>query len=1100
MSCAPRATPEVADAFGATLAAAGVDVVEVDLDAVLRGGRAAVRRGARRRAPRRGRRVRRRPPRRGRPDRGRDHHRGRRRCRPTDLAADHGSPGRAASTGGRRVGSGRRRRRAHRALPPHAWPRSPPIPSASTPALGRFTNGANLVDWCAAAVPVGDDGVGPARSASPCWARRGRTGPCGTAAAHLAGQPAPAATSDPDDVLLAVCGAHLEGQPLHHQLQRARRPARRPHRDRALLPACAALATEPPKPGLVRVPSGGAAPRGRGLGPRRRGPSAPSWPRSRLRWSSAPWSWPTAPCVKGFLCEPHAIEQGATSPTPAGGGHGSRPVSDRSRSLEPGSFTTVQDHPGRLGYWMVGVPPSGPMDDLLVPAGQPSRRQRRRRGRPRVHRHRARPCGSPSPTVVCLGGADMGADARRPPGAALAALRGRRRAGAAPRSPGRAPGCAPTSRCGAGSTCPMVLGSRSTFTLGGFGGHEGRTLAGRRRAARRRRRHRAATVAGAARAAGPRIDPALAHRRARGPARARPSSSPPTTSTPSSPPPGGSRSTAPAPGCASTGPGRPGPAPTAARPACTRRTSTTPATPSARVDFTGDTPVVLGPDGPSLGGFTCPATVVAAERWKLGQLAPGDHGARSCPSRPDRAAELERRQAARGPPPCASAPAPRPLLSAHARPRVRGPRPARPATGDRPDAHHPALRRRLRARRVRRRWRSTSPCGRGSTPSMRWLADARVGDAVVDVTPGVRIAARPGRPDRPSTVTEVAELLQKGDDELPPTDGAGDRRPHRPPPAVVGGPGDPRGDPSLHGGRARRRALVPVQPRVHPPDQRARHRSTTCTGSCSTRRYLVLGLGDVYLGAPVATPLDPRHRLVTTKYNPARTWTPENAVGIGGAYLCVYGMEGPGGYQFVGSHRARSGTSTCRRRATSPTSRGSCGPFDQIRFHPVERRRAARPAGPGPGRRARPRDRADDVPPRPTTSPSSTPRPTASPRSAPTSRPPSRPSATAGAAPASSERAQRSPAGGAAPRPGTAGTVRVGEQRAEGDLGDVVGQLLGGCSRAAGRCGTSSGSPRRRPAACGPRAAGRRRAARPLATPSATSASTSSSRRRRSSQ
>ncbi len=64
--------------------------------------------------------------------------------------------------------------------------------------------------------------------------------------------------------------------------------------------------------------------------------------------------------------------------------------------------------------------------------------------------------------------------------------------------------------------------------------------------------------------------------------------------------------------------------------------------------------------------------------------------------------------------------------------------------------------------------------------------------------------------------------------------------------------------------------------------------------------YLVLGLGDVYLGAPVATPVDPRHRLVTTKYNPARTWTPENAVGIGGAYLCIYGMEGPGGYQLFG--------------------------------------------------------------------------------------------------------------------------------------------------------------------------------------------------------
>jgi allophanate hydrolase subunit 1 len=97
--------------------------------------------------------------------------------------------------------------------------------------------------------------------------------------------------------------------------------------------------------------------------------------------------------------------------------------------------------------------------------------------------------------------------------------------------------------------------------------------------------------------------------------------------------------------------------------------------------------------------------------------------------------------------------------------------------------------------------------------------------------------------------------------------------------------------------------------------------------------YLVLGLGDVYLGAPVATPLDPRHRLVTTKYNPARTWTAENSVGIGGAYLCIYGMEGPGGYQFVG-------------RTVQVWNRDALGPhfdrpwllrtFDQIRWYPVE--------------------------------------------------------------------------------------------------------------------------------------------------------------------
>jgi urea carboxylase len=98
--------------------------------------------------------------------------------------------------------------------------------------------------------------------------------------------------------------------------------------------------------------------------------------------------------------------------------------------------------------------------------------------------------------------------------------------------------------------------------------------------------------------------------------------------------------------------------------------------------------------------------------------------------------------------------------------------------------------------------------------------------------------------------------------------------------------------------------------------------------------YLVLGLGDVYLGAPVTTPLDPRHRLVTTKYNPARTWTPENAVGIGGAYLCVYGMEGPGGYQFVGR--------TCQMwntyRVTAEFALGKpwlLRFFDQIRFYPV---------------------------------------------------------------------------------------------------------------------------------------------------------------------
>src|ERR1700686_3828232 len=67
--------------------------------------------------------------------------------------------------------------------------------------------------------------------------------------------------------------------------------------------------------------------------------------------------------------------------------------------------------------------------------------------------------------------------------------------------------------------------------------------------------------------------------------------------------------------------------------------------------------------------------------------------------------------------------------------------------------------------------------------------------------------------------------------------------------------------------------------------------------------------------------------LVTTKYNPARTWTPENAVGIGGAYLCVYGMEGPGGYQFVGR--------TVQMWNSWKETPWLLRFFDQIRFYPV---------------------------------------------------------------------------------------------------------------------------------------------------------------------
>jgi urea carboxylase len=72
---------------------------------------------------------------------------------------------------------------------------------------------------------------------------------------------------------------------------------------------------------------------------------------------------------------------------------------------------------------------------------------------------------------------------------------------------------------------------------------------------------------------------------------------------------------------------------------------------------------------------------------------------------------------------------------------------------------------------------------------------------------------------------------------------------------------------------------------------------------------------------------------VTTKYNPARTWTAENSVGIGGAYLCVYGMEGPGGYQFVG--RTLQMWNRYREVADFAGRPYLLRFFDQIRFYEV---------------------------------------------------------------------------------------------------------------------------------------------------------------------
>ena len=55
-------------------------------------------------------------------------------------------------------------------------------------------------------------------------------------------------------------------------------------------------------------------------------------------------------------------------------------------------------------------------------------------------------------------------------------------------------------------------------------------------------------------------------------------------------------------------------------------------------------------------------------------------------------------------------------------------------------------------------------------------------------------------------------------------------------------------------------------------------------------------------------------------------------MGIGGAYLCVYGMEGPGGYQFVGRTLQMWNTYKATAEFSAPWLLRF---FDQIRFYEV---------------------------------------------------------------------------------------------------------------------------------------------------------------------
>jgi urea carboxylase len=341
------------------------------------------------------------------------------------------------------------------------------------------------------------------------------------------------------------------------------------------------------------------------------------------------------------------------------------------------------------------------------------------------------------------------------------------------------------------------------------------------------------------------------------------------------------------------------------------------------IDFTGDMPIILGPDGPSLGGFVCPFVVIAADLWKVGQLAPGDRIrfeqvslAEADAASVSEDAWIEGRPILPAPIPSAGG---TDAILATLEAEGRRPRVLYRRQGDRnllveygPITLDLELRLRVHA--------ATLALGELALPG------------ILDIVPGIRSfqihfdGVHLREAGLLEQLTAIEDRLGELDDFAIPS-----RIVHLP---------LSWDDPAIHQTIERYMAVVRDDAPWCPDNIEFIRRANGLDSADDVYRtvfdasYFVYGLGDVYLGAPVATPIDPRHRLVTTKYNPARTWTPPNVVGIGGAYMCIYGMEGPGGYQLFG--RTIQVWNTYRQ--TGAFQEGKpwlLRFFDQIRFFPV---------------------------------------------------------------------------------------------------------------------------------------------------------------------
>jgi urea carboxylase len=346
------------------------------------------------------------------------------------------------------------------------------------------------------------------------------------------------------------------------------------------------------------------------------------------------------------------------------------------------------------------------------------------------------------------------------------------------------------------------------------------------------------------------------------------------------------------------------------------------------INFTGDSPVILTRDGPSLGGFVCPATIARAELWKVGQVKPGDR-IRFVRLDYARAVALEQAQdrsvaelAAAAP--AATGPSPAPATASEAIVA------ALPAEGARPSVSY-----RQAGDGYLLLEYGDNVLDLALRMRIHLLMEALHADpvaGVLELSPGVRslqIRYDSGVIAQGALIARLLEIEA----------GLADVSTLKVPTRVVYLPMAFEDSATLDAVQRYQetvRASAPWLPnnvdfirRINGLASRGDVRRIVFDAS-----YLIMGLGDVYLGAPCAVPIDPRHRLLTSKYNPARTHTAEGTVGIGGVYMCIYGMDSPGGYQLVGRTLP-----IWNKFLKNPVFRDGkpwlLRFFDQVRFYPV---------------------------------------------------------------------------------------------------------------------------------------------------------------------